>query len=136
MCFIGYNEYFGFWSAAYIGSFIINIGLFFAVFMILYYYCKDDSPSERNNIMISFMVAAVFNFINVLFISIYYSVGYQKESVPIFLGGGENYSYEPKGEYIAWRVLISLFFGCLFIYFYCWTRKWVELHKNQEKAYG
>ena len=144
---ISENEYF---SKSYLQVYIaILIDFSVAVILVLYYFIAKDSPSSRRVVPWALLIAAVVNFLIVLWIASYISLLYPYDKVYVrkqqnnYFNDEElpynsyetdpkssNYRKQAKSVYILYHTALPIINGIAYLLFFYTTNDWVERHKN------
>ena len=133
-----FDTYYGDAYAALLGIY------FFAVVLVIIYWCLPDSPSGRAILPWPFLIASIINFLFAVWLCVYILGLYPKEWVYINrytqssnLDESEKqlaYKYKrvSKVEYVLTHLISPVLDGTCFIFVYCTALGWVKRHENQE----
>jgi amino acid transporter len=130
-----------------------------AVVLYIVYFFMKDSQKSRKLVPWALGIAAVVNFLIVVWVIVYISFIYKRDKVYVTSGKKVNevgddddsdwhndedspgrkrmkYVKVNKINYIIEHVAEPLIYGITYTIAFCWTKKWVKNHENQKRAYG
>ena len=133
--FVGNNDYFeANFAVVYV---LLLVLLFIAAVMALIYLILDDSRDSRNLVCWAFLLAAIANFLFLLWVIIYIACIYDRSEVMVtspednanLYGPKKGSKYQPQNKwiYITTHIVGPLLAGLTFLFMYLATRPWVEM---------